>query len=56
MDRKRDFINCRITEIEQEIGNITKERLKAPSVEIMNPLKLMKNICIILEDFKRKVK
>ena len=56
MDRKRDFINCRITEIEREIENITKERSKAPSVEIMNPLKLMKNICIILEDFKRKVK
>ena len=38
-DTKRDFVNCRKTEIE----NVTKERSKAFSVEIMNLLKQMKN-------------
>ena len=42
-ETKRDFVHCRRTEIEREIENVTKERSKAPSVEIMNLLKHMKN-------------
>ena len=42
-ETKRDFVNCRRTKIEREIENVPKERSKAPSVEIMNPLKQMKN-------------
>ena len=40
---KERFVNCKRTKIEREIKNITKERSKAPSVKIMNPLKQMKN-------------
>ncbi|KAL0011075.1 hypothetical protein SO802_006183 [Lithocarpus litseifolius] len=42
-ETKRDTVNCRRTEIEREIKNVTKERSKAPSIEMMNPLQQMKN-------------